>query len=754
MDIKTFRTMTSVLALSGIAALVPTNAYAQADEITENEPIIVTAQRRAEASVDVPVTVTTLSSAAIETANVQDLPDIAKLTPGLRFDFASGYVQPTIRGVGTAVVSSGAVGNVGIYIDGFYSPNPSASDMQLLNVQNVQVLKGPQGTLFGRNTTGGAILIQTADPSTEPSGELKVSYGRFDEARAQGYYTFGLSDSVAMDLEGAYSRGDGWLTNISNGKRVGDYENWSVRLGLKADLSDSVSIKLRYQHRSMDDPTGVLPNSYTESVSSNSMLPFVISNGAPFFAQPGEFTFKPNEVAVGSHPNDQQYLRANADVVQLTIEADLGFANLTSYTQYRDEDTDSRIEGDYSGVEVYDLHLPNYNSTFTQEFLLTSKPGAALQWTAGLFYVRNSDGYYPLHFDYMPAFAITERCCEFGSSSVSESFAAFLDTTYEVTPRLFITAGVRYAYDKQSNAYTIPAFAPPPVTVPTAAQYDSVNGSQVTPRFVIRYKPTDNSSIYASYSKGYKAAFLDLGGGNPTPVRPEKIDAFEVGFKYDDRSLSFETAFFYYDYKDLQVSLYDGVVARILNAANSEVYGIDGQFRYSFSNGFSINMGATWLHARYKRFDLAPVYTPCLTLPDAFDPNGCADFNGPNVASFPIVPTSLTNVTMQRSPEFTANVGATYKTELAGGELQLSGNLYYTSKFYFGPSGIQFPQKAYEVLSLRAQWTDSSDRFTVALWGDNVTNSRYKTAVQYGPTAIGANWSKPVTYGIELGAKF
>jgi len=260
--------------------------------------------------------------------------------------------------------------------------------------------------------------------------------------------------------------------------------------------------------------------------------------------------------------------------------------------------------------------------------------------------------------------------------------------------------------------------------------------------------------MYASYSKGYKAAFLDIGGGNPTPVNPEKIDAYEVGFKYDDRGLSLETAFFYYDYKDLQVSVYDGVVAQIINAATSEVYGLDGQFRYRFSDNFSVNLGATWLHARYKRFDLAPVYTPCLTLPDAFDPGGCADFLGGAVESFPIVPTALKNTTMQRSPEFSANAGATYTTDLGGGELRLSGNLYYTSKFFFGPSGIQFPQKAYEVLSLRAQWTDPTDHYSIALWGDNVTDSRYKTAVQYGPTAIGANWSKPVTYGVEVGVNF
>jgi iron complex outermembrane recepter protein len=286
--------------------------------------------------------------------------------------------------------------------------------------------------------------------------------------------------------------------------------------------------------------------------------------------------------------------------------------------------------------------------------------------------------------------------------------------------------------------------------VATEQQLDDIKRDTVTPRFVIRYKPTEQTSIYASYTKGYKAGIFDLGGGSVLPVRPEKIDAFEVGFKYDDRRLSFETAAFYYDYKDLQVSLFQDARAVIVNAASSEIYGAEAQVRYNVSDRFQVNAGATWVHARYKDFPGAPIYTPCLTLPDAFDPGGCA-LTG---TSFVIVPTDLRNVTMQRTPEFTGNIGARYRTEIGGGELQLSGNLYYTSKFFFGPSGIQFPQKAYEVLSLRAQWTDPSDTYHVALWGDNVTNSRYKTQVQYDNNGIGTNWSKPVTFGVEVGARF
>jgi iron complex outermembrane recepter protein len=758
MKLKTFRTMTSAIALLGVLAFMPTVAQAQDGATTRSDDeIVVTAQRRDEKSLDVPVTVTSLSAAALETANVQDLGDIVKITPGLRFDFAGGYSQPTIRGVGTAVVSSGAVGNVGIYIDGFYSPNPIVGDMQLLKVRSIQVLKGPQGTLFGRNTTGGAILIQSADPSTESAGEIKASYGRYNEAKGQAYATFGLGEKVAMDLEGSYSRGDGFLTNISNNKRVGDFENWSTRIGLKAELSDSVSVLLRYQHNSVDDATPLLVSSYRDTEPTPGQVyinpltgvrtPFTITQGAPFFATPGQITYSPDQVATGSNPADQQFFRSKSNIVQATIKADLGFADLTSYTQYRKEDADSRIEGDYSGAEIFDIGLPNDNMTFTQELLFTSKPGTRLQWTAGLFYVKNRDTY-RVFFDFFPAFGVTTRSFEFGSSSVSQSIAAYADLTYEVSPQFFITAGARYAHDWQKDVRSQAAFSVN--NNATQANLDTVKGDRVTPRVVLRYKPTDEMSIYASYSKGYKAAFLDLGGGvtNRT-VKPEKIDAYELGLKFDNRAVSFEAAGFYYDYKDLQVSLYQSGQALIVNAASAKIYGLDAQVRFNVSDAFAINAGANIIHARYKDFRNAPIYTPCLIQIPADIP-ACANLG----QSFPIIGQQLTDVTMQRAPSFTGNIGARYRADLGGGELELSGNLYYSSKFFFGPSGIQFPQKGYEVLSMRAQWTDASDRFQVAVYGDNLTNSRYKTGVQYGNNGIGANWSKPVTYGVEFGVKF
>jgi iron complex outermembrane recepter protein len=777
---KTFQTMTSTFGLLGAAALVPTAAYAQdgADAASSGSEIVVTAQRREEKSVDVPISVTAIGAEQLQTANVQDLPDITRVTPGLRFDNAGGFYQPTIRGVGTPVVTSGGGSNVGIYVDNFYVPNTLAADFKLMKVQSVQVLKGPQGTLFGHNTTGGAILVQTAEPSTDTQILGKVSYGRFNEFTGQAYVTTGLSDRIAFDLEGMYSRGDGWRTNISNNQRVGDWETWSVRAGLKVELSDSISVLLRYQHSDVDDPDPLLTSTYVDPV---------FGSGAPIFALPSEVTFDPDEIASGANPEDQELLRIKSDVFQATIKADLGFADLSSFTQYRKEKTDSNIEIDYSGSHVFQLRLPNDNKTFTQELLLTSKPGGKLQWTAGAYFFQNEDVYTTFFSDVgvavltasdpvpvvatpgFPMFGVpfNPPLRIGGSGTKVKAIAGYVDATYEITPQLFFTAGARYSHNSVTDAY-FNGFGDPSGAAPGDATFKrplaSISGNKLTPRAVLRYKPNDQSSIYASFTQGFKAAIIDAGGtcqnpvNLPTPenptgagftcsnIKPEKINAFEIGYKYSDNGLSIELAGFYYDYKNLQVSVYLAGRANILNAANSKIYGLDGQLSYRVNDNFQFNLGGAWTHARYTDFPGAPVYQKCMTFP------GC--FGGIGGTTFQVVTTPIKDGTMQRAPAFTGNAGARYMTEIAGGELALSGNLYYSSKVFFGPAGNQFPQDAFATLSLRGQWTDPSDRFTIAVFGENVTNSRYLTQVQASSFGLGANWSKPATYGVELGVKF
>jgi iron complex outermembrane recepter protein len=734
-------------------AIVSITAFAQ-DTLDE---IVVTAQRRAELARDVPISITSISAAVLEQTGTDQLSDIAKLTPALRFDAAGSFFQPTIRGVGTAITTSGGGPNVGIYVDGFFSPNPEVSDFQLMKLKSVQVLKGPQGTLFGRNTTGGAILVTTADPSTETSGEVKVSYGSFNAVKAQGYGTFGITDKLAMDLEGIFSRGDGFTKNTYTGNdKEGEYQNWSARAGLKAELSDSVSLLLRYTHSITDDPSSLLTNAYVDKTGEAGFLnklPPAIANAvygstssagkalvyffAPLAVPAGKppYATDPDQMATPFHNSFQN----KTDSGQVTVKADLGFADLTSYSQYRQDDSPNLQDLDASAVSLFDIRLIIEDTTVSQEFLLNSKPGSPLQWTAGLSYFQNRDTYVV-----DASFGAAPFIPYGGSSTLTKSYAGFADLTYAITPNLFLTGGARYSYDEVTDAY----FKTP--VVQTVNAVPDLTNDQVTPRLVLRYKPSNESSIYGSYARGYKAGILNVGGASYVPIDPETNDAFEVGYKYDDRRLSADVATYYYKYKNLQVSSFQAGTAEIRNAAEAKIWGLEGSLRYNLSDAFNVSAGAAYTHARYSSFTNAPYTTYCDPTAPATNAIACGPIGAGSLTE---IVTDASNFHMQRSPDFTGNVGVSYTTSVGYGQLTLSGNLYYTSKFYFDPSQ-QFIQDSYTLLGLRAQWADPSQRYTVAVYGDNVTDERYRTQVLANTLGIGNTWSAPASYGLQVGAKF
>ncbi len=764
MTAKRFAALGACVGAVPLLLVTPTALQAQTTQVEAPadtlQEVVVTAQRREEAAVDVPITIAAISAEQLSTANVQNLSDIAQLTPSLRFDMQTGFYQPSIRGIGTGVTTSGGGSNVGIYLDGFYSPNPQAADFQLLNVSSIQVLKGPQGTLFGHNTTGGAILVTSADPSTETHAEARASYGSFNAQKYEGYATTGIGGGLAADVEGVFAKGNGFVTNIfDNNDHVGAYENWSVRTGLKAELGDRASVLLRYTHLRQDDPTSQLLNSNTDSsIDPTTGKPW----GIQTFATPGKFTTNPNQVA----QDLPSYNHSNDDILQLTVKADLGFGDLTSYTQWRQEDLNASENLDQTALQTFQLGLPIFDSTYSQEFLLTSKPGTPLQWTTGIFAFSNRDQYitYIDTFEQVPVafrgaiplpFLANGRVPLGGSSTTTSSIAYYLDGTYELLPnKLFLTAGARVSHDMVGDTYYNSTITRVRNPIP------SINSNKVTPRAVIRYKPTDRSSVYASFSEGYKARIIDAGGScqDPpafkcNPVQPEDVYAYEIGYKFETHNFSNEVAAFDYQYKNLQVSEFLGAAeAFIVNAAQSRIYGLEDQFHFNFEDHVQLNGGASWTHARYTTFGTtvqgqvvgAPVYQTC--------PGGVPS----TTSCYTEVNTStvLHDTHMQHVPDYTANLEPRYSTGMTeSGEYAFSANAYFSSSFYFSPAGTQFRQPSYTTLALRAQWDDPSRRYMVAIFGDNVTNVRYRNQVQYNGFGIGAGWDAPATWGVQVGIK-
>lgn len=331
-----------------------------------------------------------------------------------------------------------------------------------------------------------------------------------------------------------------------------------------------------------------------------------------------------------------------------------------------------------------------------------------------------------------------------GSNSETYTYAGYLDVTYEVMEHLFLTAGLRYSRDEVKDAkYYQLDFSTFTYSWVNAEDYDD---DRVTPRLVVRYELNEDSSIYASYSQGYKAGFLDV--ANPPPileVQPEEIDAYEVGYKYAGDRLGVDVSAWYYDYTDLQVSIFpDGATAVTVNSAEATIKGLEGQLRYAVTDRLQVTAGAAWMDTEYDKF---PDYFLPTYIPESFG-------GPPPYGIFYFAPGyDVSGNEMQRAPEFTATLGVRYETALAGGTLVLSGNLYHTSDFYFDPSNL-VEEDSYTTVGLNAAWTSPSERYTVTVFGTNVTDEEYRLQSTFSSFALYNLWAPPATVGASVRVNF
>lgn len=682
--------------------------------------IVVTAQRRAEPIQNVPITINYLSADELKKAGINDLGDIDTVTPGLRFGYAATFIQPTIRGVGTTLALSGSGSNVGVYIDGFYSPNPEVNDLELLNVTSVQVLEGPQGTLFGRNTTGGAILVTTAAPSTTTNLMAKVDYSSFNTQRYESYFTTGITDDLAFDIAALYTKSDGWVHNVAAGNRdAGAYQDYTLRTGLMYTPTDDLSFLLRFYHTGTNDPSNLTMAAYEQ-------------NGVPQvygrFVPGTTITTSPYEVAYDGEPVG---MKQHTNVWQLTSKFDFGPGTLTSYTQYRDEFGETFESLDYDSFRALNIDINVEDHTFTQEFLLNSKPGTRLQWTAGAF-ILNTRDIWPTDGQVFDA----PMSLLAASATTDRSFAGYFNLTYQLAPKWFLTGGFRYTHDEQSDGFYYSTAVP-------LVNYPTLSSNRGTPRIVLRYQLDAQSSVYASFSTGFKSAIYNVGGGQKTPILPESLKAYEIGYKFSDPRVTANVSSYFYNYNDLQVETYavvDNVPESLINnAATARIWGADGDLDFRVTPALQVNTGVNYTHAIYTDYAAAPTYPECLSL-------AC----GAGYGLYLNGSTDASGFEMANAPKFTANFGPTYTINVAGGgDLALSATYYYTSSLYFD-SAEQFKQGSYSTLGLRAEWTSASGHWSTAVYGDNVTDTHYLTQVLANNFGIGAVWGEPTSFGVSF----
>lgn len=697
------------LARLGLLFAAASSAQAVAQEAdttaaaAPEEEIVVTAERRDARAVDTPITLTVLSADALAETGVTSVRGLYTVVPGLRLDQFGSNILPAIRGISTTASGVGVSPNVAVYMDGFYLPNPAALNFEFPDIANVQVLKGPQGTLFGRNATGGAILLTTRDPSEDPEGRIQLGYGTYDEQLANAFASGPIAEKLYASVAASYRSWDGHTRNIVTGERDGYYTAWYIRGKLKYEPTDWLTLNLRAEHDSIDDP-----------------ITWVFRNGAPnALAErlPGAIVTSQKRrnsadiETIGSKEMDGVYFSAIAD---------LGSVTLSSYTGYQEEYNINQFDFDGSNLALvnfrYDLDL----RTFTEELILSGETGP-LEWTLGAFYLDKNDK--------MPFMRINNRL--FVTDRVeTEASAIFADGTYNVAENLFLTAGLRYSHETKAFAYSL---AGGPFTE-TDKTWESW-----TPRLVGRYQFSPNTSAFASYAKGFASGIYSVFTPNPVPADPEKLDAFEVGFKHSRGALSFDTSAFFYKYKDMQFVSYTtgttGVTSALRNVGKAESYGLEAALRLRVSDALSLRANGAYTHGEYKEFPGAVMYVP---LP---------------AGGYATAPTDASGNTMLRTPKFSGNLGLVFTQPLGDGDLEVGTNLFLTTKHYHDPAN-QFKVGGYHLLDVNVTWTTSDQKWQFGVNAKNVTDQYYINYWDPTSAALLLNDSIPATVRATITRRF
>jgi iron complex outermembrane recepter protein len=711
----------AALGIGSLASIPWTTAHAEiaaedkGEDTTTLEAVVVTAQKRSERLVDVPISVMAVDAAQLQNAGIDGLQDLNQVAVGTRINRVGIYIQPSIRGITTQVVGVGQENNVAVYVDGFYQPSQVGINMDFDNIKSVQVLKGPQGTLFGRNATGGAILIDTPDPTSTPKASASLSYGRFNEAIEQLYLSDGLADHIAADLSVYWKTSDGYIKDIG-GFNSDPIKDESVRSKWLFTPNDELRVTAILEYSKILGATAL------DATYFDRQLALVIDPATPIATAP-------NRTSLNFGPIS----RTETMTAAIKTEYDFGGPKLTSYTRYSHELGFIDFDLDGSQLRIFEQHLDTRLNTASQEFDLGASTGN-LDWVAGL-YGQSSTAEY---FNNTELVNAAENLYSPASDSLlwTKAAAAFGDATYHFDHGISVTGGLRYSWERRTFL-----FADPQSNV--LVDHASRSWDAVTPRAVVRYEFAQNSNIYASFSKGFKSGTFNTTVPVSTPVNPENVKAYEIGFKTSQGPLQFDTAAYYYDYRDLQVSTLTIIngnqeAANLANAAVAKLYGLEAQLSMAATQELSFSTSVAYSHARYTSYKNASVFPPAGTFFNSATP-AVQDWSGLRIIG---------------APDWTANLGFQYTHPTDIGAVGVGGNVYYSSEYAPGYDDqlngrYRYEQGGYALVNLNASLAPN-EHWKFLLWSRNLTNRLIKLAYSGNPFGDSAVYAEPRMYGIKV----
>ena len=701
------------------------------------EEIIVTARKRDERVQTVPVAVSVLTEQTIKQTFATDLAGISGIVPNVILDPAPGYANGAafaIRGLSFQDPDASFEPAVGVVLDGVYLSKATAALLDMYDVKSVEILRGPQGTLFGKNTIGGLVNITTKRPSGELHAGIQGTFGNYGRRDGKAFIEFPVGDKVAVKISGLTKNMDGYFRNAAdNYKRIGAEDTKAGRLTLVFKPADNFDLTL----------IGDIVRDQGDAAPQKNASPpgFVAALiGYPAYTD-DLFTV---------HLDGLNTIDSTAKGIVAEANWRLGAHTITSVTGYRQTRDDSWVDLDGDAVPLFEYHRDQNIKQFSEELRVASTWNDKFDSVIGVMYFRQiytqaGNQIVDCNLIFACPFPVPVGTIPLPLMSLAHqtgnTYAGFAQGNYHVTPKVRITLGGRYSYEDKNIDFNPPGYNfYPPAFAPFVSTGTHFNN--FTPRVGIDYQPTDKAMLYASFSTGFKAGGYN-GRSNTLsgigPYKDEKVKSFEVGAKTDwlDGHLRANLALFYNDYSDMQVEVIvpspvaSGEETQVRNVGKSYTEGAELELMALPVHGLKLTANIGYLKAKYTEF--------------------MADVYGLGYA------TDNTDLKLRRAPKWTVDLGFNYNLPVGSvGSLSFAGNMNYTAEYETDVLNDAFARRPGATLfNGSVAFEPDSGKFRVSVFGKNLTNKRFiNNGINGGGLFAFNSPNRPRVFGVELEVKF
>ncbi len=719
----------SVRALAAVVAAGGTPALAEADGETDTvdviEEIVVTGLRRATTVQEAPAAISAIGAGELEDRGIVNPDDLKFAVPSMNFTQLGYGANISIRGIGAFNGQPG----VALTTDGVYQSRDSSAQLSTLDLARIEVLRGPQGTLYGRNSVGGVVNYITAAPSQDPNGYVRLGLSEYEEWTVQGAYGGPVSPSTSFRAAfNLADKGEGFTRNLSAGAHeLGVGERQAFRLKVDSDLHDALNAGLMLATTTTDGVPA--PYVWLEDVRQVSVIP---NHDDPLTIHPRQ-VYQTVDQYFGRSQIEQEY-----HVAALTLNLETRLGTIKSITAHQEYNLEARQDRDGLEFDYVSQSGENNTETFTQELSLNIA-NERMNLIVGAFYWDDRHVNESLfHFDpVVPVFPGEARLDYDMPGAETVSRAIFADVTFDVGERSEVGLGIRQTEDdwtvEQNNGLFLYAIGGGPRTCSRNVEREY---SSTTVRASYQYSFDNGNRVYAAYSDGYKAGGVSFFACDP-PYNPEEVESVEIGFKGRlGHRTSVNAAVFQYDYTDFQLLQVIGVRAIITNAGGAELTGAEVESVTEINDRLSLSTGFSYIDSQYKDF---------------LNFSGLArQFGFQQVKGNP-----LNNV-----PELSLNVGIRYALTLASGHaLSYRLDIAYrddTSFSEFDPAKGGYVQDAYTVVDLNVVWESAGGAWRSRFFVKNLTDEDYVSGFNSGAFNGGkfGAWGNPRVMGVEVQRNF